>query len=176
VWQALSSAIKLPLLFLVTAIICAPALYIFSTMFGSRQRLDQSIVLIFSVITLISILLLSFAPIAFFFMISSSDYQFFKLLNVLCFSIAGSIGMFSLKQGWRTLSSQDEEQRNIWQWLVLHLWMVLYAFVGGQMAWMLRPFVGYPHAKFELFRQVGGNFYSDIFFSLGELLGFFVVM
>jgi hypothetical protein len=55
------------------------------------------------------------------------------------------------------------------------LWILLYAFVGSQMAWTLRPFVGAPSMKFELFRQLGGNFYSNILVSIGELLGFFVV-
>ena len=53
--------------------------------------------------------------------------------------------------------------------------IVLYAFVGSQMAWTLRPFIGAPSMKFELFRQLGGNFYSNIFASIGEMLGFFVV-
>ena len=59
--------------------------------------------------------------------------------------------------------------------LVLFFWIWLYAFVGSQMAWTLRPFVGYPDAKFELIRELGGNFYADIFRSIGELLGFFIV-
>jgi hypothetical protein len=29
--------------------------------------------------------------------------------------------------------------------------------------------------NFELFRQLGGNFYTNIFASLGELFGFFTV-
>jgi hypothetical protein len=29
--------------------------------------------------------------------------------------------------------------------------------------------------KFELFRQLGGNFYGNVLVSLGEMLGFFVV-
>jgi hypothetical protein len=43
------------------------------------------------------------------------------------------------------------------------------------MAWTLRPFIGAPGLDFELFRQLGGNFYTNIFASIGEILGFFVV-
>jgi hypothetical protein len=43
------------------------------------------------------------------------------------------------------------------------------------MAWTMRPFIGAPSMQFELFRQLGGNFYTNIFASLGEILGFFVV-
>ena len=39
-WQALSSAGKLPLLFLATLIVCAPTLYFFNLIFGSNQSLS----------------------------------------------------------------------------------------------------------------------------------------
>ena len=59
--------------------------------------------------------------------------------------------------------------------VVVWLWVFLYAFVGSQMAWTLRPFIGAPSMDFELFRQLGGNFYANIFASIGEILGFFTV-
>lgn len=174
--QALSSAIKLPLLFLATMVICIPTLYIFSLLFGSNQRLNQSLALVLSSITITSVLLLSLAPIAFFFMLTTSGYQFFKLLNVFFFAIAGVMGMALLVRGMHQLSVSDEAPRSKKRSLVLYLWIMLFAFVGSQMAWTLRPFVGYPGSNFELVRELGGNFYADILLSLGELLGFFVVM
>jgi hypothetical protein len=39
----------------------------------------------------------------------------------------------------------------------------------------LRPFIGAPGLLFELFRQPGGNFYTNIFASIGEILGFVTV-
>src|SRR5690606_15477742 len=38
-WQTLSSAAKLPLLFLATLIVCSPTLYFFNVLFGSNQSL-----------------------------------------------------------------------------------------------------------------------------------------
>ncbi len=175
-WQALSSAAKLPILFLATMMICIPTLYVFSLLFGSNQRLNQCVALVLSAITVTAVLLLSFASITFFFLLTTSGYQFFKLLNVLFFTIAGIIGMLSLKQGMQVVSAGDKEAGRKKRNLVLYLWIVLYAFVGSQMAWTLRPFVGYPNAKFELIRELGGNFYADILASIGELLGFFIVM
>ena len=174
--QALSSAAKLPLLFLVTSIICLPALYIFSVLFGSNQRLNQSVALILSTITIIAVLLLSFAPITLFFMLTTSGYQFFKLLNVFFFTIAGIVGMVSFSQGMHLLSVSDKKEGANRRGLVLYLWIALYAFVGSQMAWTLRPFVGYPGATFELVRELGGNFYANILYSIGEMLGFLVMM
>jgi hypothetical protein len=173
--QAFSSAIKLPLLFLITLIICIPALYIFSVLFGSRQRLSQSLALVLSAITVTSVLLLSFAPITLFFLVTASGYQFFKLLNVLFFTIAGGLGMLFLSQGMQVVSASDKQAGTGLRNLVLYVWIVLYAFVGSQMAWTLRPFIGYPDARFELIRELGGNFYSNILYSIGEMLGFLVV-
>jgi hypothetical protein len=173
--QALSSATKLPILFLITLAICVPALYVLSILFGASQRLTQSIALVMSAITVTAVLLLSFAPITFFFMLTTSGYQFFKLLNVLFFVIAGSLGMVFLSQGMQVVSTSDKQEGTKMRRLLLYVWIVLYAFVGSQMAWTLRPFIGYPDAKFELVRELGGNFYSNILFSMGEVLGFFIV-
>jgi hypothetical protein len=173
--QAFSSAFKLPPLFLATMLVCIPTLYVFSVLFGSNQRLNQVIALVLAAITVMAVLLLSFASIALFFILTAGGYQFFKLLNVFFFAVAGIAGMLFLAQGMRVVSAADQEQGRAGRWLVLRLWIVLYAFVGSQMAWTLRPFVGYPDAKFELIRQLGGNFYVDVFRSIGELLGFFIV-
>ena len=119
--------------------------------------------------------MLSFASITLFFMLTTSGYQFFKLLNVFFFIAAGLISMVFLTQGMRAVSTADGKQGRTGRRMVLSFWILLYAFVGSQMAWTLRPFVGYPDARFELIRQFGGNFYADVFRSMGELLGFFIV-
>jgi hypothetical protein len=120
------------------------------------------------------VLLLSFAPIVLFFLLTTRQYQFFKLLNVGVFSIAGLVGVIFLGQGMRIVSAGGEEGALARQ-NVVRLWILIYAFVGSQMAWTLRPFIGAPGLQFELFRQLGGNFYANIFASIGEILGFFTV-
>ena len=173
-WQALSSAVKLPLLFLATLVVCSPTLYFFNLIFGSKQSLTQNFTVILTAITVTAVLLLSFAPIVLFFLLTTSQYQFFKLLNVGVFAIAGLVGVIFLGQGMRIVSAGGEEgalaRKN-----VVRLWILIYAFVGSQMAWTLRPFIGAPRLQFELFRQLGGNFYANIFASIGEILGFFTV-
>lgn len=176
-WQALSSAVKLPLLFLATLIVCSPTLYFFNVLFGSNQSLTQNTTLILTAITVTAVLLLSFAPITLFFLLTTSHYQFFKLLNVGVFASAGSMGVTFLGQGMRVLSAtgkNKDEGARARRW-VLRLWVLIYAFVGSQMAWTLRPFIGAPAMKFELFRQLGGNFYANVFASIGEILGFVMV-
>lgn len=173
-WQTLSSAVKLPALFLATLVVCSPTLYFFNLIFGSNQSLVQNFTLILTAITVTAVLLLSFAPILLFFLLTTSHYQFFKLLNVGIFTIAGIVGVMFLSQGMRIASATGKEgavaRRN-----VVRLWVLIYAFVGSQMAWTLRPFIGAPSMQFELFRQLGGNFYANVFASMGEILGFFTV-
>ena len=173
-WQTLSSAVKLPLLFLATLVVCSPTLYFFNLIFGSNQSLAQNFTLILTAITVTAVLLLSFAPIVLFFLLTTSHYQFFKLLNVGVFTLSGIVGVIFLSQGMRIVSDSGKEgvqaRRN-----VVRLWILIYAFVGSQMAWTLRPFIGAPRLEFELFRQLGGNFYANIFASIGEILGFVTV-
>jgi hypothetical protein len=173
-WQALSSAAKLPLLFLATLVVCAPTLYFFNLQFGSNQSLGQNVALMLTTVTVTSVLLLSFSPVVTFFLLTTSQYQFFKLLNVGVFAISGIVGVTFLSRGMKIVSyGGDDGARG--RRTVVWLWIVLYAFVGSQMAWTLRPFVGAPGLPFELFRQLGGNFYANIFASIGEILGIVTV-
>jgi hypothetical protein len=54
---------------------------------------------------------------------------------------------------------------------LLYIWIVLFGFVGTQLAWTLRPFFGDPGQPFGVFREVGGTFYADVLRTLGDLLG-----
>ena len=54
---------------------------------------------------------------------------------------------------------------------LLYIWILLFGFVGTQLAWTLRPFFGSPGMPFELFRDIGGTFYGDVLRTLGGLLG-----
>ena len=53
--------------------------------------------------------------------------------------------------------------------LVFRVWMVVFALVGTQMSWVLRPFVGDPGAPFEWFRQRQSNFFMAVMQILGKL-------
>jgi hypothetical protein len=173
-WQTLSSAVKLPVLFLSTLVVCSPTLYFFNLIFGSNQSLTQNFTLILTAITVTGVLLLSFTPIVLFFLLTTNSYQFFKLLNVGVFTVAGFVGVRFLTQGMQVVSTGGKEGTGARR-AVVRLWIIVYAFVGSQMAWTLRPFIGAPSMDFELFRQLGGNFYANIFASLGEILGFVTV-
>ena len=81
VWQAVASAVKLPLLFLLTLLVCFPTLYFFNTIFEASLGVSQNLALLLTAIVMTSIVLLAFAPVVVFFMLATSSYQFFKLLK-----------------------------------------------------------------------------------------------
>jgi hypothetical protein len=54
---------------------------------------------------------------------------------------------------------------------LLYIWIALFGFVGTQLAWTLRPFFGSPSEPFEIFRNIDGTFYEDIFRTIGHLVG-----
>jgi hypothetical protein len=171
--QTAASLVKLPTLFLATLAICAPSLHFFNVLFGSNQTVTQTVALILTAISTTAVLLFSLAPITLFFLLSSSEYVFFKLLNVVCFVISGGLGVMFLRQGMGIVTeTEDSESDGIHtRRLIFAIWVVLYGFVGSQMAWVLRPFIGQPDLGFILFSHSGGNIYTDVIESLRTLLG-----
>ncbi|MEH2435892.1 MAG: actin-binding WH2 domain-containing protein [Nostoc sp.] len=168
--QALSSAIKLPALYLITLLICIPTLYFANVIFGSKRTFGQHLALVLTAVSVTSVLLFSFAPITLFFLITTNNYQFLILLNVFIFALTGFIGVSSLYQATSLVLEQDNEGSKTRQ-KILQFWLFLYAFVGSQLGWTLRPFFGTPDSAFQLFREREGNFYLSVIQAISYLLG-----
>lgn len=168
--QILSSAIKLPALYLITLLICLPTLYIFNALFGSKQTIAQNFALLLTSVTVIAVLLLGFAPVTVFFLITVQDYQFFLLLNVAIFTLTGIIGVSFLYQVMKPISDSESSEGAKVRANILRFWLGLYGFVGSQLGWTLRPFFGDPNQPFQLFRERDGNFFLGVWNSIRELL------
>ena len=52
---------------------------------------------------------------------------------------------------------------------VVGVWVILYAFVGAQMGWVLRPLIGSPDLEFAWFRPRESNIFVDILRTMSEL-------
>ncbi|NEO74656.1 actin-binding WH2 domain-containing protein, partial [Moorena sp. SIO3H5] len=154
--QALSSAIKLPALYLITLLICLPTLYFANVIFGSKRTFAQHFALVLTAVSVTSVLLFSFAPISLFFMISTYNYQFIILLNVIIFALTGFAGIATLYKASSVVLKEDGEGTKI-RTKLIRSWLCLYAFVGIQLGWTLRPFFGTPNSAFQLFREREGN-------------------
>jgi len=166
--QAVSAALKLPLLFLGTLAICFPGFFVIQVLVGSRLRLLQVLTLVLGTLSLSAILLAAAVPITVFFLSTGANYYFLTLLHVLIVLGAGLVGMVALHDG---LASACEK-RGVYPkkaMTIMKVWAVLFAFVGIQMAWNLQPFVGDRGQPFQLFRHNEGNFYTAVVYSLGKL-------
>jgi len=168
--QAVSSAIKLPVLFLGTLVICFPGFFIIQVLVGSRLRLVQVLTLVLGALALSAIVLAGLIPVAVFFLLTGANYYFLTLLHVVIVLGAGLIGMAVLHEGLAFACEKlDVYPRKAIT--IMRVWAVLFAFVGIQMAWNLQPFVGDRGQPFQLFRHNEGNFYTAIVYSLQKLAG-----
>lgn len=192
-WQALASALKLPLLFLLTPGICLPTLYLSNLLFGGRLSARQVLALLLASTTVTALLCLACAPISLFFLLTTHDYIFVVLLNVGVLAVTSFAGLRYLIGGvqfingsvaadampapdrdddvaepvtTRPVKATERQRANL---RLLQLWLVLYAFVGSQLGWTLRPFFGSPDLPFQLFRSLEGDFFTSIIHMLIQL-------
>lgn len=161
VLMTLTSAVKLPLLFLATLAICLPALYLFNLVFGARLSVRQALALVMTAITVISMLSVAFAPISLFFRTPATVVAPAAADGAARPPLDVPAGGFDRRPG-----SADGRSGNM---ALLYVWIVLFGFVGTQLAWTLRPFFGAPTEDFALFRQIEGNFYVSILKDLANL-------
>jgi hypothetical protein len=160
--QALSTAVKMPLLFLLTLVFTLPALYFFAlALLNIRFSIAQAGVVVLSGIGVTSFLLLGFSPVTLFFVLTSSNYPFFQLIAVLFSSISGFTGLSYVLRGFNWVDKEHELNNSPFGKMLLRAWVVLYGFVGAQMTWRLSPLIGDPTQPFYLFRPSRDNFFVD---------------
>lgn len=159
--QSMVTGIKIPCLIFLSLLICFPALFVIQYMIGSTLTIYQMANIILSGFLVFSTISLSFAPIVIFFMITSDNYSFIKLLHVAIFVFSGIFAVKTITEG-LTFSC---EKKNIYPKLgmkIFKIWVVILAFVSSQLAWSLRPFVGSRDLPQELFRTKQSNFYVAV--------------
>ena len=178
--QLLTAMVKVPSLFLLTLVVTFPSLYVFSALSGSRLEFKDTLRLLLAAIAVNLTLLASFGPVTGFFTLSTESYPFMILLNVFFFAVSGVIGLGFLKRALATVftpaakepgtpgppsqSAVDPASR------VFTIWTLIYAVVGAQMGWVLRPFVGAPNEPFQFFRERQSNFFAAVLNALSNLL------
>lgn len=167
--QALSSAVKVPVLFFLALLICYPALFMFNVLLGSKLTFAQSFALILVSYGIIASVLASFAPISVFFMLIGSSYAFLRLLHVGIFGVAGIAGMKALNDG--LLYACEKYTIYPKQGVrVFKIWILIFAFVGTQLAWNLRPFLGDRDQPFQIVRKQESNFYAHLLHTTGDFI------
>jgi len=164
--QIVIAAIKSPMLIVGTMVICLPALFTFNVLLGSKLCLKQTAAILSMATYIIAIVLISLAPIMLFFIVSTNSKNFVLLLTVIAFGIAGLFGVKMLWSGMNYLTERSGYQPNR---QIVRTWTLIYIFVGTQLAWILRLFIG-SAGELIIFRQIEENFYQAVFQVIVNLL------
>lgn len=106
--QLLASAVKVPLLFFLTLLVTFPSLYVFNALVGSRLSVQSVFRLLIAALAVTTAVVASFGPITAFFSVSTENYFFMVLLNVVLFAVAGSLGLMFLLRTLHRLSLVDQ--------------------------------------------------------------------
>ena len=137
--QVAYSAAKVPLLLLATTILATPSFFVLNSLLGLRTDFGAAFRAVLGTQAAIAIILASLAPYTAVWYLSTTDYHEATTFNALMFAIASITAQWQLRRRYR-----DLEARNRRHALMRRIWVVLYAFVGIQMGWFLRPFIGDP--------------------------------
>ena len=101
--QLVASAVKVPLLFLLTLCVSFPSLYVFAAL--QRLPLDfrNTLKLMLLAIVIHLTVIASLGPVFAFFAASTTSYPFLLLMNVAIFAIGGLLGLMVLRRATREM-------------------------------------------------------------------------
>jgi hypothetical protein len=179
-WQAVFAGIKLPLIMLLTAAGNAMLNAMLAPLLGLRLHFRQSFLAILASFALASAILGAFSPLAAFVIWNapplvegandwahnSATHAEILLLLVVVIAFAGITANLRLLQLLRALAGKSAIA-----WRVLLAWLAGNLFLGSQLSWVLRPFIGNPAMPVEFLRSDAfhGNFYETVFRSSVQL-------
>jgi hypothetical protein len=146
--QVVFSAVKVPLLLLATLGLSLPSYFVLNTLLGVRADFASALRGIVASQAGLTVVLVALAPLTTFWYASSADYDAAILFNAAMFAVASLAAQVLLARAYRPLIARNARHR----WL-LRIWLLLYAFVGIQMGWILRPFIGAPDQPVQFFRS-----------------------
>ena len=129
-------------------------------------------------LSVLTAVLSAFGPITAFFSVTTANYPFVVLLNVAVFALAGVFGLGFLRKLLTQLAQPRGPETQDFVVVepatghaVIYAWMLVFALVGGQMSWILRPFIGSPDMPFAWLRPRDGSFFEAVLRSAKLLLG-----
>jgi hypothetical protein len=175
--QALYVAIKFPLIILLTTAANALLNAMLAPLLGLNIPFRQSFSAILISFVIAAAILGAFSPLLAFLIwnappmspeaVSGATYSFIKLTNVAVIAFAGAVGNARLLH----LLTRLGGRRTV-AFRVLFAWLAGNLFLGSQLSWILRPFIGSPSLPVEFFRATAlhGNFYENVFHSLLQIL------
>jgi len=150
--QMLYSGIKVPLLIAITVLVSLPSFFVINTLMGLRSDFREALKAIVASQAGLVIVLCSLFPLTIFFYVSISpssvSYQLAILVNAAMFGLASVSAQIQLGSYYQKLIDRDARHR----WMV-RMWIFVYAFVGIQAGYVLRPFIGNPTQSTAFLRK-----------------------
>ena len=163
-------AVKLPMLFLGTILLVTVFNWVAALLLGAGFRLHDVLLVVSGAMCVAGWVLLACAPVAFLLVWAAAPtsgapdelrhaHNVMLLTHIVVLAAAGVIGNAALFRGLR-----DAVPRTCPAGALAAIWLAAYAFVGCQLSWILRPFVGSPFYDVAFLRPdaLERNFYEFI--------------
>lgn len=119
---------------LLSALICLPSLYIFTSLSGANVRFGPLCGVLFATLCMNALLLVGFMPVAWVFSQSTDSVAFMGGLHLLFWAVSMMFALRMLSETAAFVGSRDGGY--------LRLWFIIFLLVCLQMTTALRPFVG----------------------------------
>lgn len=175
--QALYTAIKFPLIVLLTTLGNGLLNGMLAPLLGTNIRFRQSLLAVFMSFTIAAAVLGACSPLLYYIIwntpplsreggAAATTHSFILITVVAAIAFAGLAANVRLFQLLRQLSgSRTAARRTLVAWLAGNL------FLGSQISWILRPFVGSPSLPIEFLRadKFHGNFFEAVYHALRRL-------
>ncbi len=164
--QILFSAVKVPLLIAVTTALALPSFFVLNSLLGLRDDFAEAVRAVAVTQSAVAVVLASLAPYTAVWYASTTDYHEATLFNAAMFAVASGAAQWVLRRRYAPLIARNPRHR-----VMLWGWLAVYAFVGIQMGWVLRPFLGQPGVPVTFVREeTWGNAYVVVFESVWRVL------
>lgn len=176
--QALYTAIKLPLIILLTALGNGLLNAMLAPLLGVNIGVRQSLLAVLMSFTIAAVILGAFSPLLAYLVwntpprsalpgASFSSHSIVLLSQTTMIAFAGIAANVRLLQLLCKLSGSASAARK-----VLFAWLGGNLLLGSQLAWIFRPFVGSPNLAVEFLRAdpFRGSFYEAVFRALRQLV------
>jgi hypothetical protein len=148
-WQQIVySAVKVPLLILVSFVLSVPSFYVFHALLGLSRDFPAALRALAATQSAMAIILASLAPLTAVWYFSVADYNSAITFNGLIFAAASLSAQVLLRRHYAPLIAANPRHR----WMLV-IWLLVYIFVAIQFAWVMRPFIGDPDRPPQFFRQ-----------------------
>lgn len=154
--QIAYAAIKLPLVMLLTAALCAPTLIALNTALDRPVSPTRDLTRVLLALAFGSLVLLAEAPLLLLVRAVELDYHRSILLTAGCFSVGGLASLALLSRSVRRVAPQGAG-------VAVTALLGVFIVVGSQMAWTLRPYLVRPRSpEVPFVRDLEGSLFDAL--------------